>query len=135
MPGGTDSDFAEDALFISESTTSDEVKEFLRNRTEDPHRFDNAVVYDFNSHKIDASALERAVEEKLQGEKYLIPYQVTGTWGFMYHLLPKSVKEAEILVYHPQDEEYYEYQNFYPEVPSEVQDEFRHQLSRVANDR
>lgn len=134
MAGETDSEFADDALFIGEETTPGDVKSFLRRRVENPHKFDNAVVYDFNSHRIDAEALENSVEEKLRGEKYLIPYQVTGTWGFMYHLLPDDVKEAEILVYHPQDEEYYAYQNFFPEVPSEVQDEFRHQLSRLAND-
>jgi hypothetical protein len=134
MSGQTDSEFADDALFISENTTADEVKEFLRRRVENPHLFDNAVVYDFNSHEIDAQALEDAVQGKLQGEKYLIPYQVTGTWGFMYHLLPNSIKEAEILVYHPQDEEYYAYQNFYPEIPPEVQEEFTHQLSRRAAD-
>jgi hypothetical protein len=134
MAGQSDSQFADDALFISENTTTDEVKDFLRRRIEDPHEFEDAVVYDFNSYEVDAAALEEAVQGKLRQEKYLIPYQVTGTWGFMYHLLPESVKEAEVLVYHPQDEEYYAYQNFYPEVPSEVQDEFRHQLSRIAND-
>lgn len=128
-----DNDFADDGLLISEDTDAEEVKSFLRRRMENPYRFDNAVVYDFNSHKIDANALEEAVNGKLRGGKYLIPYQVTGTWGFMYHLLPESVKEAEILVYHPGDGEYYAYQNFHPDVPSEVQDEFRHQLSRLAD--
>lgn len=134
MPGQTDDSFADDALFIGEDTTAEEVKEFLRRRSEDPYRLNGTTVYDFNSHNIDGTALERAVNGKLEGEKYMIPYQVTGTWGFMYHLLPESVKEAEILVYHPQDEEYYAYRNFYPEVPSEVQSEFRHQLSRLAQD-
>lgn len=133
MTGRMEDNFAEDALLINEDTEPEEVKSFLRRRVEDPYQFDNgSVVYDFNSHEIDAQALEEAVEDKLRGDKYLIPYQVTGTWGFMYHLLPDDVKEAEILVYHPGDEEYYAYQNFYPEVPSEVQDEFRHQLSRLA---
>lgn len=134
MAGQTDSEFADDALFISETTTADEVKAFLRRRVEDPHRFDSAVVYDFNSHEIDAQALEDAVDDKLRDEKYLIPYQVTGTWGFMYHLLPEAIKESKILVYHPQDEEYYAYQNFYPDVAPEVQNEFTHQLSRRAEE-
>jgi len=129
-----DSDFADDGLLISENTEAEEVKDFLRRRMDNPYRFDSAVVYDFNSHEIDADALEEAVEGKLTHDKYLIPYQVTGTWGFMYHLLPESVKAAEILVYHHGDEAYYAYQNFHPEVPSEVQDEFRHQLSRLADE-
>lgn len=134
MTGGSIRDnFASDGLLISESTDAEEVKEFLRRRMDDPYTFDSAVVYDFNSHRIDSDALENAVEDKLRGEKYLIPYQVTGTWGFMYHLLPQSVKEAEILVYHPGDECYYAYQNFHTDIPSEVQNEFRHQLSRLAD--
>jgi hypothetical protein len=128
-----DSDFADDGLLISENTDAEEVKDFLRRRMDNPYHFDGAVVYDFNSHEIDADALEEAVDEKLTNDRYLMPYQVTGTWGFMYHLLPESVKEAEILVYHPGDEKYYAYQNFHPEVPSEVQNEFRHQLSRLAD--
>lgn len=126
-----DDNFAEDGLLIDENTDPEEVKDFLKRRTKNPYEISGSVIYNFNSHKIDEEALERAVSN-LNGD-FLIPYQVTGTWGFMYHMLPDSVKQAEILVYHPGDEEYYDYQNFYPRVPNEVQEEFRHQLSRLAD--
>lgn len=126
--------FADDALFIDEQTTVEEVQDFLRQRTEKPIEFDETTIFDFNGHNPDMEALERAATEKLRGDMYIIPFQVAGTWGFMYHLLPDQLKKAEILVYNPRDEEYFAYQNFYPQLPSEVQDEFRAQLSRTVSD-
>lgn len=127
--------FADDALLIDNDTTTEDIKEFLKRRVEDPQQVGDAVVWNFNSHKIDREALKRDLRGKLRGDRYLIPYQVTGTWGFMFDLLPQDVKEAEILVYHPHDEEYYAYRNFYSDIPQEVRTEFRHQLSRLADTR
>lgn len=129
-----DTGFADDALFIDEQTTVEEVQDFLRKRAENPIEVDGTLVFDFNGHRPDMQALERAVDEKLRGNKYMIPFQVAGTWGFMYHLLPDSLKEAEILVYNPRDTEYFAYQNFYPTLPPEVQDDFRGEMSRLVNE-
>ncbi|AGM11667.1 hypothetical protein HCTV5_57 [Halovirus HCTV-5] len=122
--------YADDALLVDESTSLDEVQDFIRGRVANPHVVDGTVVWNFSSHNVDKVALEKAVERKLEQDKYVIPYQVTGTWSFMFSILPKQLREAEILIYKTSSGRYNAYRNFLRTAPEEVHDDFRSDLGR-----
>lgn len=121
----------ENSLYIDSETETDDIMEFVRERTENPIRIDDTVIFNFSSYEIQDKTLRRAVRTKLQKDKYIIPFQVTGTWGYLYYLLPDNLKEAEILVYHPDKEDYFAYRNFYDETSIEREEEFRRSLSKI----
>lgn len=125
---------AKDALFIDRNTSVDDVKQFIQRRIENPIVIDETVIWDFCGYQRDRQALEEAVDIKLQSDRYIIPFQVTGTWGFMYHLLPQELKDAEILVYDPQREIYKGYKNFAEAMSVEQQKSFRQDLAKRVAD-
>lgn len=127
--------FAQDALYIDSDTTPEEVKDFLRHRVENPIEIESegVKVWNFSAHDVDLEALEYAAKNVLREKTFVIPFQVTGTWGAMFSLLPKELKEAEVLIYKPSENKYFAYRNFYAEIPEEVQDEFRYQLSQLSS--
>lgn len=127
-------DSADDGLYIDGDTSIDEIKEFLKNRAENPVVIDGTVIWDFCGYERNEEALERAVRNKLRGDRYIIPFQVTGTWGLMYHLLPESLKDGEILVYDPRQETYKGYRNFARDIAREQEDAFRQDLARRVAD-
>jgi hypothetical protein len=122
--------YADDALLVDETTSLDEVQSFIRRRVANPHVVDGTVTWNFSSHNVDKGALERAVERKLERDKYVIPYQVTGTWSFMFTILPKQLREAEILIYKTSSGRYNAYRNFLRTAPEEVHNDFRSDLGR-----
>lgn len=122
--------YADDALLVDESTTLDEVQEFIRGRVEDPCIIDGTVVWNFSSHNVDQDALEKAVDRKLQKDVYVIPYQVTGTWSYMFTILPDHLQRAEVLVYKTSTGRYNAYKNFLREAPEEVHEDFKSDLAR-----
>lgn len=121
-------------LFIDGSTSVEEIKEFLKRRTENPVVIDDTTIWDFCGYERDPPALQEAVRHKLQGNKYIIPFQVTGTWGYMFHLLPEDLKEAEILVYDPRRGVYKGYKNFHQDMSVEQQESFRRDLAKRVSD-
>lgn len=128
------SHFADDALYIDEQTDVSEVYDFIRSRIEKPIVKSGTVVWNFNSHEVDREALDRAIETKLTSDHYLIPFQVAGTWGVMFDLLPEEIKQSEVLVYKPEYGQYFGYQNFYSDTSREERQNFRSELSRHAVD-
>ena len=122
--------YAEDALLVDEHTSLDEVQEFIRGRIDDPHIVDDTVVWNFSSHEVDQVALEKAVERKLERDIYVIPYQVTGTWSYMFNILPEQLQRAEVLIYKTSTGRYNAYTNFLQEAPEEVHEGFRSDLAR-----
>lgn len=122
--------YADDALIVDGDTSLEEVQEFIRNRVEDPEIIDGTVIWNFSSHEVDRDALENAVERKLERDMYVIPYQVTGTWAYMFTILPKQLQRSEVLVYKTTTGRYNAYKNFLREAPSEVHDDFRGDLAR-----
>ena len=125
---------ANDGLYIDGETTVDEVQDFLKRRAEDPININGTMVWDFCGYERDAQALEESVRYKLQGDKYIIPFQVTGTWGYMFHLLPEHLKSAEILVYDPRQEVYKGYKNFSRSLSVEQEKAFRQDLAKRVAD-
>lgn len=58
-------------------------------------------------------ALEFATANKLENDEYVIPFQVTGTWGCLFQLLPERIRQAEILVFKKKYGDYAAYKNIY----------------------
>jgi len=119
--------YREEALYVTEDTTVDQITAYLRHCIENPVRQGENVIWNFSTHEIDWPALD--VEGKDQS-RFIIPYQVTGTWGFIYQLLPEDIRSAELLVYHADDQKYYAYRNFYRTTGSDRQDQIRQDLGR-----
>jgi hypothetical protein len=122
--------YADDALLVDENTSLDEVQDFIRGRVSDPHIVDETVVWNFSSHNVDKTALVKAVDRKLERDIYVIPYQVTGTWSYMFSILPEQLQRAEVLIYKTSSGRYNAYTNFLREAPEEVHDDFRSDLAR-----
>jgi len=122
--------YADDALLVDEDTSLDEVQEFIRGRVNEPHVVDGTVVWNFSSHNVDEEALDKAVTRKLERDVYVIPYQVTGTWSYMFSILPEQLQRAEVLIYKTNTGRYNAYTNFLREAPEEVHDDFRSDLAR-----
>lgn len=127
--------FADDALYVDESTTIDEVKQFIAGRVENPFEHRGTYVFNFSSYPMHEDALRRSIESKLEWDgEYIIPFQVSGTWAFIFHLLPTELKKGDVLVYHPDDGEYFAYTNFYRMLSPEQVDAFRQDLARRVED-
>lgn len=126
--------FANDGLRVTHDTDIDEVKGFLRRRTEKAINYRGTIVWNYSSHSPDYDALEYAIEQKLENRRYVIPFQVGSTWATMYYLLPESLKQAEVLVYKPSSGQYRAYKNFYDEITPESSEEFTYQLSKIAEE-
>ncbi|AGM11917.1 hypothetical protein DNAM5_54 [Haloarcula californiae tailed virus 1] len=122
--------YAEDALLVDQDTSLDEVQSFIRRRVANPHVVEDTIIWNFSSHNVDEDALDKAVDRKLERDIYVIPYQVTGTWSYMFSILPEQLQRAEILVYKTNTGRYNAYTNFLREAPEEVHDDFRSDLAR-----
>lgn len=122
--------YADDALLVDGDTSLEEVQNFIRRRVDDPHIVDETVVWNFSSHYVDQDALEEAVEKKLERDIYVIPYQATGTWSYMFTILPEKLQREEVLIYNTSTGRYNAYTNFLREAPSEVHEDFRSDLAR-----
>jgi len=110
------------------------VRDFIRGRVNNPHVVGETIVWNFSSHNVDEEALREAVDRKLERDKYVIPYQVTGTWSFMFTILPEALQRAEILVYKTNTGRYNAYKNFLRQAPGEVHQDFRSDLARRVHD-
>lgn len=125
---------ADDGLYIDSDTTTDDILSFLKGRVENPVVVEDTTIWDFCGYERDEEALRQAVRHKLQADKYIIPFQVTGTWGFMFHLLPEDLKDAEILVYDPKNGTYKGYRNYARDLATEQEEAFRQDLAKRVAD-
>jgi hypothetical protein len=125
---------ADDALYVDDSTTIAEIQEFLYGRAENPIVMNGKRIWNFSSYEVDRPALKDAVENKLRKDEFIIPFQVAGTWGLMYHLLPRRLKESEILVYHTRSGSYRAFNNFINRMPQRSEEEFQYQLGEAVYD-
>lgn len=79
-------------------------------------------------------ALEFATENKLENDEYVIPFQVTGTWGFIVQLLPERLRRAEILVFKKQYGDYAAYSNMYRKMGEETDYDVGEFIGNLEND-
>jgi len=121
-------DYRDDMLYMREDTSTAEVIEFMRRCIENPIEAYGKVVWNFSTHEIDEEAIE-GLQYKNK-ERFVIPYQVTGAWGFMFSVLPQEIREAEILVYDPAEEKYMAYRSLYRTTADERIEQVRQDLSR-----
>lgn len=121
--------YAEDAPNITDSTEIDELVSYTRRRVENPIVIDDVTIYHFNSHEPDIDALEQAVEEKLENTVYQVPLQITSGNMFIQSILPNRVKEAEILIYRKDSEEFFGYRNFMRDIPVEGREGIQQELA------
>lgn len=127
-------DSATDGLYIDRGTSVEEIKEFITRRAANPIIIDGVTIWDFCGYDRDKDALQKAVKRKLTDDKYIIPFQVTGTWGYMFHLLPQELRSAEILVYDNRQGMYKGYRNFARDLSVEQEQAFRQDLARRVAD-
>lgn len=121
--------YADDGLMMEDSTTVNELMDFVKRRTRNPFVIDGKLVWSYSSHKTDINALQTAVENKLEHDAYMIPFQVTGVWGYMTHIIPHDIsRNARVLVYLQDEEEYVEYNNLLGELDRERIDDFKNDL-------
>jgi len=109
-------------LRVSDQTTHAEVVAYLDARLGEPATVGDAVVFNFNSHDLDAHAL---LDAGLDDGVYVVPYQVAGMWGTMVEMLPRRVAAATLLTYRQGQGEYATYPNLLAEGPD---DEARQRL-------
>lgn len=121
--------YEDDALKMTSETTVDEVQSFVRRRTQNPYIVGGKVIWNFSNHKPDMEALEFAANNKLENDKYVIPFQVTGSWGFMVQFLPQQLQRSEILVYKQQYGDYAAYTNLAAKLTEEELQEWRREAA------
>jgi len=106
-------------LEIGPSTSSKELIDFTKRQVQNPFEFQETTVYNFSTHKIDEENLKKNIERKLERNLYMIPMQVLSAEIFIVSILPPEIKNAEILLYNKNEEEYYAYKNFRRELTDE----------------
>lgn len=107
----SDSDYADDALIASQGMKATEIQDFVERRSKDPYTFEDVTIWSFNNHEIDVEQL-REQAENLRADRFIIPYQVSGIWGYIVQFLPERIRTAEILTYRQGDGRYYAYPNY-----------------------
>jgi len=125
-------DMADDGLYVNSNTNVQDVKEFVRKRIDNPIVVNGTVIWDFCGYERDEEALKEAVRIKLEGDRYIIPFQVTGTWGAMFNMLPEHVQDSQILVYDANKGMYKGYTNFEQQISREEKQAFRQDLAKRA---
>lgn len=129
---------AEDAVSAGPDTSPEDLWDFVERRIQSPEEVEVEMlgtkkqiqVFNFSTHKVDMEALRR-VAPSLQNERYIIPYQVPGVWGYLIRLLPRELAQAELLVYSKRSESYKAFPNFRRVATDEADETFRDYLGEV----
>lgn len=131
--GKNETEYAEDALIASVELQPDDVRDFVERRAMNPSLFGDVIVWSFNNHVLDEKQLESQVDD-LKSDEYVIPYQVSGIWGYMMLLLPEEIREAEILTYRRSEGRYHPYPNYYHYSEEVEDDETRDRIRKVTRE-
>lgn len=119
-------------LYVTEDTSVEELLEFVRERTENPlieyTSTGKKIVWNYSSYDIVTDELDL---EAKHCNRFVIPFQVTSTWGMIFSLLPEDIREAENLIWHQNEGTYYAYNQFYKNISQEQKSEFRTNLAKV----
>lgn len=123
------SEYSDDAPNITNSTEIDELVSYTRRRVENPIVIGDVTIYYFNSHEPDIDSLEQAVNQKLENNVYQVPLQITSGNMFIQSILPNRVREAEILIYREDNQEFFGYRNFIRDIPIEGRKGIKQELA------
>ena len=116
-------------LWVESTTDVEEVLEFVEQRIENPHYEEDEgenVVWNFSSYDLKEDKLNLGYRNH---SRFVVPYQVTSVWAFMFSLLPEELRNAEILIWREHDDQYVAYQQFYRQMSPEQREQFRYALS------
>lgn len=121
--------YADDHLKVEHGTTPSDIQDFVLRRATNPIHVGDTTVWDFNNHSPNMEALEKQVTD-LMYDRYLIPFQASGVWGYMYHLLPEQLRIVEILAYNQSRGEYIPYPNYLRHSDGRRNDEIREEIAQ-----
>lgn len=114
---------------ITSETNVARLREYIQRRAENPIlRSDRLTIWSFTSHEPDWHALEEKIPD-LKADRYIIPYQVPGAWGYMQSLLPDTLREADLLVYSIAEHRYKAFTNFARIADEETDVEIRSEIA------
>lgn len=128
------SDTAEDgdALYIEHDTDIDELIQYVEACATDPYLDgEGNIVWNFSTYEIDESGMQ--LDDK-ECDEFLIPYQPSGAWAVIYTMLPERIRDAEVLVWRSDVEEYYAYRQFYRDLPNEQRGDLKNDLARKVHE-
>lgn len=123
--------YRDNAVYVTEETPVGDIVDFMKNSIQNPTEHDGIYVWNFSNHKLKPHAIDW---EDLNHDRYIVPFNVTGVWGFMFSLLPDEIRSAEMLVYFAEQNHYKALTNFYRTTPAEQVDEVRYDLSMRMKD-
>lgn len=115
----------DNSLYVKDSTQVEELIDYVRARATNPIQHEGHTIWNFSSYEFDEEAFTSKHEKEL-----LIPYELQGTWSFMYTLLPHRIRKAEVLVYREQENEYVAFKNFYRQLPPVRREEVQSTIAK-----
>jgi hypothetical protein len=118
-------------LQIDGNTTTDELVEFVKEQASNPYQYNGTTVYNFSTHKVDEDALEQGIDNKFNRNLYQVPMQMLTGQVFVQSVLPQRIREAEILLYRTDEQDYYAYKNFVRDAPSEFQQKIQQEIADI----
>lgn len=122
-------------LFVTEDTTVEEILEYIEWVVQHPTIVEteagSKTVWNFSSHDINHAGLNLEYKEE---DAFVIPFQVTSTWGFMFALLPDDIQRAENLIWRKNERAYFAYRQFYRDISPERAEQFRYAMARQVSE-
>ena len=120
--------YTDDALRVGHGTTPEHIRDFVLQRATNYHQFGDTIVWNFNNHEPNYEVLNNQVPE-LMYNRYVIPFQASGVWGYMVQLLPEWLQIVEILAYSQKQGQYIPYPNYLRHSTREEDDEVRNEIN------
>ena len=122
--------YSSNRLTVDDDTSVEEVRQYAKTKALEPTIIRGVTVWNFSSHKLDVESF-RDLVDKLDGDRYIIPYQVQSVWAYMVSkVLPRKIRNARMLVYSKQVDGYTEVPNHIRESDD---DEDRATRAELAN--
>lgn len=112
---------------VADSTTPEDIRDFVERRAVDPIVIDGVVVWNFSNHEVDMETLREDIED-FRFYRYVIPFDASGVWGYIVELLPEQIASAEVLTYSKGQERYLPMPNYSWHSDDGEDEEFRKRL-------
>lgn len=119
--------YADDALEVQNGTEPEDIRTFVKRRAMSPQRINGLLVWNFNNHLVNESALAADASDFLYDE-YVVPFSASGVWAYMTKLLPPRIREAEVLTYSQAQGEYRPFPNYFRHAEHEEDDALRTEI-------
>lgn len=121
----------ENALYIEHDTDIDELIGYVEECSTDPYIDESGnIIWNFSTYEID----DEVDLGSKDCDEFLIPYQPSGAWAVIYTMLPERIRNAEVLVWRSDVQEYYAYRQFYRDLPNEKRGDIKNDLARKVHE-